>query len=87
MILSAAEEDVVELEIKVEGMVCGNCSARVAEALKKVDKVKSVDVSLETKMASIVVLAPSQLDALTVLTKLVGTVKDLGFEAEPHIEC
>jgi hypothetical protein len=33
-ICTGEEEETVELEIKVEGMVCGGCSSRVEEALK-----------------------------------------------------
>lgn len=32
--MSADEEDTVELDIKVEGMMCGGCTSRVEEALK-----------------------------------------------------
>jgi len=33
-IVAHAGDTSVELEIRVEGMVCGGCSSRVAEALK-----------------------------------------------------
>lgn len=50
------------------------------------DKVKKVTVSLEGKMATVEVDVPSQVDALKLLPGLVTAVKDLGFEAEPHID-
>mmetsp|Transcript_6806 Transcript_6806/g.16979 ORF Transcript_6806/g.16979 Transcript_6806/m.16979 type:complete len:155 (-) Transcript_6806:348-812(-) len=78
-------DDVVELEIKVAGMMCEGCTSRVQEALQKAAPQSKVTVSLEKAMASVEVKAPSQLDALNQLPKLVETVKALGFEAEPHI--
>ena len=47
--------------------------------------VKSVSVSLETKLAAVEVQAPSQIDALHMLPTLLQAVIDLGFEAEPYI--
>ncbi|KAI8467426.1 MAG: hypothetical protein J3K34DRAFT_430619 [Monoraphidium minutum] len=76
----------VELEIKVEGMMCGGCSSRVTEALKALSKVRSVEVDLDSKLASVEVEAPSLMDAIDMLPGFVQAIKDLGFEAEPHIE-
>jgi len=50
------------------------------------EHVKSVDVSLENKLASIEVDAATMLDALNMLPKFVEKISDLGFDAEPHIE-
>lgn len=47
---------------------------------------RKVSVSLDTKLATIDVAAVSQLDALALLPKFVNTIKELGFEAEPHID-
>lgn len=79
------EEETVELEIKVDGMMCGGCSTRVEEALKKVEHVKAVEVSLDTKLACVEVEAISLIDAMNMLPAMVDTIKELGFEAEPHI--
>eukprot|EP00879_Flechtneria_rotunda_P008619 GHRR01009032.1.p1 GENE.GHRR01009032.1~~GHRR01009032.1.p1 ORF type:complete len:182 (+),score=40.98 GHRR01009032.1:244-789(+) len=80
------EENLVELEVKVEGMVCGGCSSRVEEALKGMHHVKAVQVDLESKLATVQVEARSLIDAMNMLPKFVDTIKELGFEAEPHIE-
>ena len=40
--------------IFIEGMSCGGCAKRVEEALKSVNGVKSVSVSLEEKKAEVV---------------------------------
>jgi hypothetical protein len=41
---SAAGDDLVELEIKVGGMMCGGCTSRVEEALQKAPNVAKVQV-------------------------------------------
>ncbi|AGF59214.1 MULTISPECIES: heavy-metal-associated domain-containing protein [Clostridium] len=38
-------------KILIEGMSCGHCVAHVKEALENLDKVTSVEVSLENKCA------------------------------------
>lgn len=38
-------------KISIEGMSCEKCVAHVTEALKNLDKVSSVEVSLENKLA------------------------------------
>jgi hypothetical protein len=50
------------------------------------DHVRTVSVCLDTKLASVEVQAPSQIDALQMLPSLLQAVKDLGFEAEPHFD-
>ena len=60
--------------IFIEGMSCVHCSKRVEEALKAVDGVKSVIVSLEEKKAQ--VLAKNDI-ANEVLK---NAVEDIGFD-------
>ena len=60
--------------IFIEGMSCGHCSKRVEEALKSVDGVKSVSVSLEEKKAE-VVLKKDISDKI-----LKSSIEDIGFE-------
>lgn len=68
------EKEMKEFTIKIEGMACGHCTARVEKALKEVEGVTEVTVSLEEKNA--VVKAN---DAVTeeVLKK---AVTDAGYE-------
>jgi copper chaperone CopZ len=80
------ESSTVELEIKVEGMKCGGCSSKVEKALQALDHVKGVQVDLDSKLATVEVEADSLIDAMNMLPGFVTTVKELGFEAEPHIE-
>ncbi|KAL9095677.1 MAG: hypothetical protein Q9165_002109 [Trypethelium subeluteriae] len=54
-------------------MSCGGCSGAVERVLKKLDGVKSYDVSLETQTANIV--ADESLDYNTVLEKISKTGK------------
>lgn len=60
--------------IFIEGMSCGHCSKRVEEALKSVNGVKSVSVSLEEKKAEVVLKEDVSEDALKT------AVEDIGFE-------
>eukprot|EP00887_Chlorella_sp_A99_P007442 scaffold2.g7442.t1 len=78
-------QDVMEVEIKVDGMVCDSCSSRVQETLEKVPGVKKVHVDLEKGLASVEVEAASQVDAFNALPKLVEAVAALGFEACPNL--
>ena len=60
--------------IFIEGMSCGHCSKRVEEALKSVNGVKSVSVSLEDKKADVVL----KIDVDNEILKT--AVEDIGFE-------
>lgn len=60
--------------IFIEGMSCGHCSKRVEEALKSVNGVKSVSVSLEEKKAEVVLKKNVSDDVLKI------AVEDIGFE-------
>ena len=55
-------------------MSCGHCSKRVEEALKSVDGVKSVSVSLQEKKAEVVL----KKDVSNEILK--AAVEDIGFE-------
>ena len=39
--------------LKIEGMMCGHCKARVEKALKAVAGVETVDISREDKTATV----------------------------------
>jgi len=45
------ESSMTKKTIKIEGMTCGHCTAAVENALKTLDGVESVTVSLEEKQA------------------------------------
>ena len=60
--------------ILIEGMSCGHCSKRVEEALKSVNGVKSVSISLEEKKAKVVL--KTEVDNCV----LKAAVEDVGFE-------
>ena len=62
--------------IFIEGMSCGHCSKRVEEALKSVDGVKSVLVSLEEKKAEVVLKRDVSNEILR------NAVEDIGFEVK-----
>ena len=62
-----------EKTMKIEGMSCGHCSARVEQALNAIDGV-SAKVNLEAKTASIVLSKPVEDQAL------VKAVTDAGYQ-------
>lgn len=80
------EAELVEVELKVKGLVCDQCSSRVHDALTKLDTVKEASVSHETGLATLQVNAPSLFDAWNELPEIVDTVNSLGFEAELFLE-
>ena len=60
--------------IFINGMSCGHCSKRVEDALKSVNGVKSVKVSLEDKKADIILKNDVDNEILN------NAVEDVGFE-------
>lgn len=60
--------------IFINGMSCVHCSKRVEEALKSVNGVKSVKVSLEDKKADIILKNDVDNEILN------NAVEDVGFE-------
>jgi Cu+-exporting ATPase len=69
----AAKETIMGKTLSIEGMSCGHCTARVTKALQAVKGVKSVNVSLEKKNAS--VEGDSLVDA-----ELRAAVEDAGYQ-------
>jgi copper chaperone len=63
------------ITIGVNGMTCGGCVASVQRALKRVDGVEKVDVSLERRQAT-VEYAPDRVDA----ARLRSAIEGAGFE-------
>lgn len=51
------EEEVMTKTLKIEGMMCGHCEARVKKALEALDGVESVSASHETGTAEVVLKA------------------------------
>ena len=62
-------------EIKISGMSCGHCVARVEKSLKDVDGVKDVKVDLKTGKAS-VKYDPKKVEP----SKLEDAVKEAGYD-------
>ncbi|MGE5090986.1 MAG: heavy metal translocating P-type ATPase [Bacillota bacterium] len=65
-------------DIPVSGMTCAACSARVQRALEKAPGVKSANVNLMTATATVTYDA-----AATSPDRLVSTIRDTGYGAEP----
>ncbi len=62
-------------EIKISGMSCAHCVARVEKSLKSLDGVKEVQVNLETGKA-IVKYNPKKVEP----SKLEDAVKEAGYD-------
>ncbi|KAL4448127.1 hypothetical protein ABPG75_005346 [Micractinium tetrahymenae] len=77
-------EGVMEVQLKVDGMVCDGCSSRVEETLAKMVGVKKVHVDLDKGLATVALEAASQMDAFAAVQPLAEAIKGLGFDAEPH---
>ncbi|MBI5379430.1 MAG: heavy-metal-associated domain-containing protein [Nitrospirae bacterium] len=72
----AGEKATLSLPMKVEGMVCADCVAKVKGALMKVEGVKSANVSLEKNEAVV------EYDSATTNPKaLSDAVKKAGYKA------
>lgn len=65
-------------KLDVEGMHCGACVSRVEEALRGVEGVDRVDVSLEDGAAVVYASGPADEPAL------VGAVEEAGYQASPE---
>lgn len=72
-----AQAEDCKVALKVDGMMCSACSAKVTEALKGVDGVKAAEVSLDKKLA--IVCFDS---AKTSADKLVAAVNKTEFKAQ-----
>jgi copper chaperone len=66
-----------ETTLKIDGMSCNHCVARVENALKSVEGVESAKVRLENKEA-LIKYDPSKADN----EKLKDAVKEVGYSAE-----
>ena len=68
-------DSTTKAEIKISGMSCAHCVARVEKSLKNVDGVKEVKVDLETGKAS-VKYNPKKVEP----SKLEDAVKEAGYD-------
>ncbi|MEE9296961.1 MAG: cation-translocating P-type ATPase, partial [Phycisphaerae bacterium] len=64
------------VKLRVEGMTCGSCVARIEGALQSVDGVRRARVNLTTETATVDVQPGAQADAL------IKAVRNAGYEAE-----
>ena len=63
-----------EIQLKVNGMVCGGCENRVKNALSTLDGVESIEAS--HKIGIITVISNKEIERLVIEEK----INDLGFE-------
>lgn len=66
---------IVKETVKVEGMSCGHCVASVKKAVESLNGIKSVEVSLENKLAVV------EFDsAKTDLAAIKNAIEDQGYD-------
>ena len=63
-----------EIELKVEGMMCGGCENRVQTALKNIEGVAEVVASHQTKTVKITANENVSIDSLK------EAIEDIGYE-------
>lgn len=73
----AAEKTIT---LTVDGMTCASCPYMVKKSLTKVDGVKAVDVSLQTRLAVVTFD-----DAKTTIEAMTNATFEAGFPSEPKI--
>lgn len=79
---SGAQPPTKIVTIPVEGMVCVSCTASVKNALKSIDGVTDVEVSLESRTARV-----QYVEGRTSLEQLVAAINHLGYRAgAPQVE-
>ena len=66
------------VKLKVEGMNCGHCSAKVEQTLQDMDGVKKAEVDLETKTATVTLKKEGSQDP----EALAAAVARVGFTAK-----
>ncbi|KAK9822462.1 hypothetical protein WJX81_004541 [Elliptochloris bilobata] len=75
----------MEVEMKIAGLMCDGCSTRVHDAVKGMEGVESVQVTLSSGLATVQVHAADNMEAAFVqLPRLISAVNALGFQAEPY---
>ena len=65
-----------EINIKVEGMVCGGCEKRVQNALETIEGIK--EVTADHKKGIVNVIASQEIDE----NKIKEKIEDIGFEVK-----
>ena len=66
------------VKLKVQGMSCGHCEARVVTALKEIDGVKDASADHQAAQATVTLKAGQTVDR----AKLAAAVKAAGYEPE-----
>ena len=70
-----------DVELAIEGMSCGSCSARVGRALESVAGVQSASVNLATHRATVTLTTGS--DPPSAVARLLAAVEAAGYQAQP----
>lgn len=77
---SPTDGHLAEVQIPIEGMVCGACVARTKRALKSVNGVEEVEVSLEKRQARV-----RYDSSKTSADQLAATIRKLGYKPDAPI--
>ena len=74
---NSAQADVKTVKLEIEGMTCGSCAASITTALKKIDGVRTVEISFEQKGGT-VEFDPAKANEQAI----VEAVNNAGFKAQ-----
>ncbi|KZZ93960.1 copper-sulfate regulated protein 1 [Ascosphaera apis ARSEF 7405] len=77
--VGSGSDDEFKAEISIGGMTCASCSNSVAAAVKELEFVKDVTVTLLTNSSTVTYTGPSHN-----IEKIVEAIEDAGFDASLH---
>ncbi len=80
IVVSAAVAADQTCVIKVNGMTCNGCASKIKSALENIEGIKSAEVSLASRSATVVYD-----DAVVNQDKMIKTVDDLGYKASSDV--
>ena len=81
----SSQDEGIQIDIAVSGMMCDGCTSRIEEELGKKDSVTSVHADLDNGMVTVTVSVENFGDAAQCMESLVHDINEMGFEARPTL--
>lgn len=79
------QDEGIQVDIAVGGMMCDGCTSRIEEELGKKDSVVAVQANLDSGMVTVTLSADNFGDAVQTMESLVYDIQEMGFEASPTL--
>ena len=79
------QDEGIQVDIAVGGMMCDGCTSRIEEELGKKDSVVAVHANLDSGMVTVTLSADNFGDAVQTMESLVHDIQEMGFEASPSL--